>query len=38
VYQLNFEVPSGVPTGNAVPIQIQTGGVSSRDGVTIAVQ
>jgi uncharacterized protein (TIGR03437 family) len=38
VYQLNFEVPSGVPTGNAVPIQIQIGGVSSRDGVTIAVQ
>jgi uncharacterized protein (TIGR03437 family) len=38
VYQLNFQVPSGVPTGNAVPIQIQIGGVSSRDGVTIAVQ
>lgn len=38
VYQLNFEVPSGVPTGNAVPIQIQIGGVSSRDGVTIAVE
>jgi uncharacterized protein (TIGR03437 family) len=38
VYQLNFQVPSGVPTGNAVPIQIQIGGASSRDGVTIAVQ
>lgn len=38
VYQLNFKVPPGVPTGNAVPIQIQIGGVTSRDGVTIAVQ
>ena len=38
VYQLNFKVPSGVPTGNTVPIQIQIGGASSRAGVTIAVQ
>ncbi len=38
VYQLNFQVPAGVPTGNAVPIQIQIGGASSPDGVTIAVQ
>ena len=38
VYQLNFQLPSGVPTGNAVPIHIQIGGATSRDGVTIAVQ
>ncbi len=38
VYQLNFEMPAGVAPGNAVPIQIQIGGVSSSDGVTIAVQ
>ena len=38
VYQLNFQVPSGVPTGNAVPIQIEIGGITSRSGVTIAVQ
>lgn len=38
VYQLNFQMPAGVAAGNAVPIQIQIGGASSPDGVTIAVQ
>jgi len=38
VYQLNFQMPAGVAAGNAVPIQIQIGGASSRTDVTIAVQ
>jgi uncharacterized protein (TIGR03437 family) len=38
VYQLNFDVPPGVPTGNTVPLQIQIGGVTSTDQVTIAIQ
>jgi uncharacterized protein (TIGR03437 family) len=38
VYQLNFQMPPGVAAGNAVPIQIQIGGASSRTDVTIAVQ
>src|SRR5207245_569142 len=29
VYQLNFQVPAGVPTGDGVPIHIQIGGVTS---------
>jgi len=38
VYQLNVVVPQGVPTGAAVPIQLQVGGASSTDPVTIALQ
>lgn len=38
VYQLNVEVPSSVPAGNAVPLQIRIGGVTTSDRVTIAVR
>jgi len=37
VNQLNIIVPANAPTGNAVPIQIQVGGVSSPATFTIAV-
>lgn len=38
VYQLNITIPTNAPTGNAVPIQIQVGGVTSPSTFTIAVQ
>lgn len=38
VNQLNITVPLGVPPGNAIPLQIQLGGVTTTDQVTIAVQ
>jgi uncharacterized protein (TIGR03437 family) len=38
VYQLNVKIPGGVPTGKAVPVQIQIEGVTNNDPVTIAVQ
>src|SRR5215475_4429058 len=38
VYQLNVVVPGGASTGNTVPVQVQMGGVSSVDPVTIALQ
>jgi uncharacterized protein (TIGR03437 family) len=38
LYQINFRMPSGVPPGDAVPIQISIGGVTSSNRVTIAVQ
>jgi uncharacterized protein (TIGR03437 family) len=38
VYQLNITIPTNAPTGNAVPIQIQVGGVTSPATFTIAVQ
>ena len=38
VYQLNVQVPQGVAASNAVPVQVQIGGVSTTDPVTIAVQ
>jgi uncharacterized protein (TIGR03437 family) len=38
VYQLNIAVPEGVPTGNAVPLQIIVGGITSTDQAVIAVQ
>jgi uncharacterized protein (TIGR03437 family) len=38
VYQLNFQVPTGVPTGDAVPLQIEIGNITTLDNVTIAVQ
>ncbi len=37
VYQINIIVASGTPTGNAVPLQIQMGGITTSDQVTIAV-
>jgi len=37
VYQLNVTLPSGTPTGNAVSLQIQMNGFTSRGDVTIAV-
>ncbi len=36
--QLNVHIPMNVPTGDAVPVQITAGGVTSPAGVTIAVQ
>jgi uncharacterized protein (TIGR03437 family) len=38
VYQLQVVVPSGTATGSAVPVQVEVGGVSSSDPVTIALQ
>jgi hypothetical protein len=35
--QINVQVPSGVPPSGAVPIQIQIGGVTTSNKVTIAV-
>jgi uncharacterized protein (TIGR03437 family) len=37
VYQLNIVVPTNAPTGSAVPLQIQVGGVTSPASFTIAV-
>jgi uncharacterized protein (TIGR03437 family) len=38
VNQVNAMVASGTPTGNAVPLQLQIGGLTSTNQVTIAVQ
>ena len=42
LYQVNVQIPSNAPTGNAVPLVItmtgKNGAVSSQTGVTIAVQ
>jgi uncharacterized protein (TIGR03437 family) len=38
VNQINIQLPAGTPTGSAVPIQIQVGGLTSTDKATIAVQ
>jgi uncharacterized protein (TIGR03437 family) len=37
LYQVNVQVPAGVPAGSAVPVVLRIGGVSS-NAVTIAVQ
>lgn len=37
INQVAITVPNGVPTGNAVPIQIMMGGITSPNNVTIAV-
>ena len=37
VLQINARVPSGVPDGTAVPIQIQVGEAQSQIGVTVAI-
>ena len=38
VMQINVQIPSGIQTGNAVPVIVQMGNVSSQAQVTIAVQ
>lgn len=38
VNQINIQLPQGTPTGSAVPIQIQVGGMTSPNTATIAVQ
>jgi uncharacterized protein (TIGR03437 family) len=35
--QINVQIPSGIQTGNSVPIVVQVGGISSQPGVTVAV-
>ncbi len=37
VYQVNAAVPQGVTSGNAVPLQIQIGGLTSTNQATIAI-
>ena len=37
VYQLNVIIAPGTPTGNAVPLQIRTDGITTTNKVTIAV-
>jgi uncharacterized protein (TIGR03437 family) len=37
LYQVNAQVPAGVPTGDAVPVVVTIGGIISNS-VTIAVQ
>jgi uncharacterized protein (TIGR03437 family) len=37
VNQINVAVPAGTPVGNNVPLQIQIGGLTSTNQVTIAV-
>lgn len=37
LYQINVQVPSGAPSGNAVPVVVSIGGVSSKP-ATIAIQ
>jgi uncharacterized protein (TIGR03437 family) len=36
--QVNVRVPPGVVSGNAVPVVLTVGGVSSQPGVTMAVR
>ena len=38
MYQVTVVVPGGTATGSAVPVQIQAGGITSSDPVTIALQ
>jgi uncharacterized protein (TIGR03437 family) len=38
VYQINIVIAAGTPVGNAVPLQIRIGNVTTTDKVTIAVQ
>ena len=37
VMQINAQIPSGVQAGNAVPVVVQVGSVSTQAGVTVAV-
>ena len=36
--QVNAQIPSGIQTGNAVPVVVVVGGVSSQAGVTVAIR
>jgi uncharacterized protein (TIGR03437 family) len=36
--QVNIQIPSGIQTGNAVPVSLRVGSAFSRGGVTIAVR
>ena len=38
VMQINVQIPSGIQTGNSVPVVVQVGSVPSQPGVTIAVR
>ncbi len=38
LYQINFTLPSGVPSGDSVPVQISIGGATSTDKLTMAIQ
>jgi uncharacterized protein (TIGR03437 family) len=38
VYQVNVQIPNGTPTGDAVPLQLQMGGISSTNQATIAIR
>jgi uncharacterized protein (TIGR03437 family) len=38
VNQINITLPPGTPTGNAVPIQIMVGGITTSNTITMAVQ
>jgi uncharacterized protein (TIGR03437 family) len=38
VNQVNVVVPAGVTPGNAVPLQISVGGLTSTNQVTMAIQ
>jgi uncharacterized protein (TIGR03437 family) len=37
VYQLNILIQPGTPTGNAIPLQIQMGAITTSNQITIAV-
>ena len=36
--QINARIPSGIPTGPAVPVTLRVGNASAQAGVTIAVR
>jgi len=36
--QVNAQIPSGIQTGNAVPVIVRVGGVPSQAGVTVAIR
>jgi uncharacterized protein (TIGR03437 family) len=38
VVQLNVQIPSTTPVSNSVPVHITIGGITSQDGVTLAVK
>lgn len=38
VNQINFQIPAGAPKGNAVPLQLQMGDITTTNQVTIAIQ
>jgi uncharacterized protein (TIGR03437 family) len=38
VNQVNFQIPASAPKGNAIPLQIQMGAITTTNQVTIAIQ